>query len=79
MLNQRRRRWAGVVHMLYNCIVFAGIHPRCTALQSQTTVTEYLKRRQSLHISFARQHVALAASFKPNKPRECIQYFLADA
>ena len=25
MLDQRRRRWAGVVQMLYNCFVFAGI------------------------------------------------------
>ena len=25
MLDQRRRRWAGVVQMLYKCFVFAGI------------------------------------------------------
>ena len=25
MLDQRRRRWAGVVQMLYKCVVFAGI------------------------------------------------------
>ena len=24
MLDQRRRRWAGVVQMLYNCFVFTG-------------------------------------------------------
>ena len=27
MLDQRRRRWAGVVQMLYKCFVFAGIAP----------------------------------------------------
>ena len=25
MLDQRRRRWADVVQMLYKCLVFAGI------------------------------------------------------
>ena len=25
MLEQRRRRWAGVVKMLYTCFVFAGV------------------------------------------------------
>ena len=27
MLDQRRRRWADVVQMLYTCFVFAGMSP----------------------------------------------------
>ena len=27
MLDQRRRRWADVVQMLYKCFVFAGMYP----------------------------------------------------
>ena len=29
MLDQRRRRWADVVQMLYKCFVFAGILSAC--------------------------------------------------
>ena len=29
MLDQRRRRWAGVVQMLYKCFVFAGLQINC--------------------------------------------------
>ena len=29
MLDQRRRRWADVVQMLYKCFVFAGMHNYC--------------------------------------------------
>ena len=30
MLDQRRRRWAGVIQMLYKCFVFANIDPNCS-------------------------------------------------
>ena len=40
MLDQRRRRWADVVQMLYKCFVFAGI----------VYISERWKLRRFLHI-----------------------------
>ena len=43
MLGQRRRRWANIKTLLFQCVVFAGelMH---TALQSQKAVTAYFSR-----------------------------------
>ena len=70
MLNQRRRRWADVVQMLYKCFVFARrrrwadvvkmlckcfVFAGYTALQSQKAVLAYLQSKKLLPCGFVRQ------------------------
>ena len=48
MLDQRQRRWAGVVQMLYKCFVFAGMVPADNDIHN----TPYLLRLQLMQFVY---------------------------
>ena len=53
MLDQRRRRWAGVVQMLYKCYVFAGLQVTDHVISDLHHINPFRENNQGRHLKKA--------------------------